>query len=641
MEWDQWGPAPGSWARNHPSSALPEHEAFLDAQIEEMLRHGAIDRVYRRPRVVNPLGVVPKPNGKLRMILDMRRVNKFLRPQKFRMESLQDLADISRPGDFAVALDQTQGYYHVQLHNSASTFCGFEWRGRWYVYRVLPFGMSTAPRTYSKIMGLLVRHWRRQGIRMLAYLDDWLFLADSPAATRAVLNKVLRDCGAAHLAINLGKSTTVPTQRLKHLGFQLDLASGTFEVPPDRWDRFQHLVSGLLASSADGNMVPCRRVASAAGQVISMGLALGGVSRLFSRSLYADIDTAATWGHRIALSPASREELKFWKGTDRLSYTGRIHKQPDHGAAVHLACDASGIGWGGLCTDGPPGSAIAKGFFLPWHRLESSTHREMRGLLHTLESLQHLIKGQRVQVQVDNQGLLAVTSKGSSKPGLADLAKAIFWLCLRLGVALQVVWVPRDRNQAADEISKSGDKDDWQLNPRFFAPLQTRWGVFDVDRFATHLNHLVPVFFSRYFCPGCAGVDSFSVSWTGLNNWCNPPFALIGRVIRKLRADQAVASVVVPLWPGRPWWPLVAPDGIHWADFVTDAVPLPRARDLFLPGEASGNQVARNAPNWEVAVIRVDFRPGAARRPAGRPLRVWPRRADLYPERSSTRGGFR
>ena len=92
---------------NHPS-AYQEH-AFVDAHIAEMIEYGAITKVYKKPKVVNPLGTVPKSNGKLRLILDMRHVNKFLVDTSFRMKALRDLQDIAYPNDFACSADQAQG----------------------------------------------------------------------------------------------------------------------------------------------------------------------------------------------------------------------------------------------------------------------------------------------------------------------------------------------------------------------------------------------------------------------------------------------------------------------------------------------------------------------------------------------------
>ncbi len=161
----------------------------------------------------------------------------------------------------------------------------------------------------------------------------------------------------------------------------------------------------------------------------------------------------------------------------------------------------------------------------------------------------------------------------------------------------------------ADELSKMTDKDDWQLHSKWFRVCDQRWGPHNVDRFASDLNALFPRFFSRFYCPGCEGIDSFGAHWghEGDNNWINPPFGLIGRVLRKLRADRARATVVIHVWPSRPWWHLVAADGLHMSDVVVGWSAIPRSSETFLPGRFSGNQHAHGSPKWKIIVVRFDY----------------------------------
>lgn len=42
---------------------------------------------------------------------------------------------------------------------------------------------------------------------------------------------------------------------------------------------------------------------------------------------------------------------------------------------------------------------------------------------------------------------------------------------------------------------------------------------------------------------------------------------------------------MVPLWRSVPYWPLIAPDGVHIVPF--DWVDFPRCRDTFRPGRLS------------------------------------------------------
>ena len=78
LEWDESkGPAPASYAKNH-TSALNNPD-FVDKQVRDMLKAGACKHSASRPKVVSPLGAVPKPTGdKLRLILDLRGVNSHL-----------------------------------------------------------------------------------------------------------------------------------------------------------------------------------------------------------------------------------------------------------------------------------------------------------------------------------------------------------------------------------------------------------------------------------------------------------------------------------------------------------------------------------------------------------------------------------
>lgn len=124
----------------------------------------------------------------------------------FGLDSLSDFAAITRLDDVLMPLDMVQGYYyHVALHPDSRSFAGFAWRGRYYVFNVLPYGIATAPRCFAIVMGMLVHCWRGSRIRMIAYLDDWLFQF-SRAEARHLVQRILADSRRARIAINVDKS---------------------------------------------------------------------------------------------------------------------------------------------------------------------------------------------------------------------------------------------------------------------------------------------------------------------------------------------------------------------------------------------------------------------------------------------------
>ena len=95
-------------------------------------------------------------------------------------------------------------------------------------------------------MGVLVRHWRASGICMIAYLDDWMFLLH-PSEARHVLQRILADCRAARIAINMDKSQLEPVRRLEHLGFEVDLDHNRLAASTSRWSSLHEEIASALA----------------------------------------------------------------------------------------------------------------------------------------------------------------------------------------------------------------------------------------------------------------------------------------------------------------------------------------------------------------------------------------------------------
>ena len=116
----------------------------------------------------------------------------------------------------------------------------------------------------------LVMLWRKEGIRVLPYLDDFLFMARGFWQCVRLARKVGADLVRAGLRINVPKCVTRPTQQLIQLGFDVDVVDGKFRVPVDRWEALREAAEGLVG--ARHGRVQARRLAYLTGTVISMHL---------------------------------------------------------------------------------------------------------------------------------------------------------------------------------------------------------------------------------------------------------------------------------------------------------------------------------------------------------------------------------
>ena len=128
---------------------------------------GAILRSKTKHRILSPIHAVPKKNGKFRLVVDMRYLNSHLMVPKFKMEGLETLAAMVEEGDHMFTVDLQDGYYHINMAQNALPYMGLQWKGIYYIFRVLPFGLAISPLVFSKVMRAIIVHLRHFGHRIL------------------------------------------------------------------------------------------------------------------------------------------------------------------------------------------------------------------------------------------------------------------------------------------------------------------------------------------------------------------------------------------------------------------------------------------------------------------------------------------
>ena len=72
--------------------------------------------------MVNPLSVSVQPNGKKRLILDLRYVNKHLIKQRVKYEDWKVALSYFQKGAFMISFDLKSGYHHIDICADHQTF---------------------------------------------------------------------------------------------------------------------------------------------------------------------------------------------------------------------------------------------------------------------------------------------------------------------------------------------------------------------------------------------------------------------------------------------------------------------------------------------------------------------------------------
>ncbi len=190
------------------------------------------------------------------------------------MLTMKTIMSQVQEGDWFVTIDLKDAYFHIQVVQRHRRFLRFAFGGKAYQYKVLPFGLALAPRTFTKCMDAALAPLRLQGIRVLNYLDDWLILAHSRELVIRHRDIVLGHIHSLGLRMNAKKSVLFPSQRTVFLGVRLDSVQMQARLAPARIPD----LTACLARFKLGHHVSvgtCRRLLglmAAASPVLPLGL---------------------------------------------------------------------------------------------------------------------------------------------------------------------------------------------------------------------------------------------------------------------------------------------------------------------------------------------------------------------------------
>ena len=590
------------WLRNNRSSL--SHQEFVSQAILELVDSNRVIECDAAPLVINPLSVSVQPNGKKRLILDLRHVNKCLRKDHVKYEDWKVALNYFTLDGFMLSFDLKSGYHHIEISEDHQTFLGFAWqaghdsrRTHFYKFTVLPFGLSTAPRIFTKTLMPLVKFWRQQGICLALFLDDGWFIESNYSAACTLARQVYSDLKRSGFISNDEKSVWTPCQRITWLGLVWDSTRGTIELTDRRIEKILNTLEAIIERDFT---VSARFLASLTGQIISTSAVVGNLCRILTRHCILFVACAQHWDETSRLDRYCIEELAFWQ--NNLKRVQARHCFLDSKPHRLVYSDASSTGCGAVVSLDK--DHLCHKLWDPSEVGRSSTWRELQAIAFAVESFGPLLSGSHVKWFTDNQAAAKIVEIGSMKFDLHRLAIEIFQSCMSKNIKLDIEWIPRSENEKADAISRFLDTDDWQLSEEFFQMLENRWGPHTIDCFANYYNRKLARFFSRFWNPGACGIDFFVQDLEGENCLVVPPVVVLPRVFQSMCVQKAVGTVVAPVWPSASFWPLFHRKYSH---YVKDHV-LELGSVALRHGRNENSLLGSRSFTGQVMALRCDFR---------------------------------
>ena len=436
-------PEPTVFKNNRSSLS---HADFVEDAIRDLVESGRVLHTEVPPRVVNPLSVSVQANGKKRLILDLRYVNKFLHKMHVKYEDWKTAMSYFARGAYMFSFDLKSGYHHVEIFEGHQTYLGFSWKHsnsnqvKFYVFTVLPFGLSSAPHVFTKILKPLEKHWKYQGICLAVFLDDGWGIEKDSQVCGVVANAVRADLFKAGFVTNEDTSVWIPCQRLDWLGITWDSARGTIEIVDGRAVKIMNTIDSIIASDF---VLSARRLASFTVQIISTAPVSGNISRIMTRHCIMSTLSAQHWDSEVKMDSYCVEELYFWKNNLN-SIKVRdcfLFNKPQRFAYS----DASATGCGSVITLNE--DCVCHKLWEPSECSMSSTWRELAAIDFALESFAPILEGSLVKWFTDSQTAARIVEVGSMKLDLHRLAIKIFQFCAERSIRLEVQWIPRTENE--------------------------------------------------------------------------------------------------------------------------------------------------------------------------------------------------
>ena len=360
---------------------------------QEQLPVGGITSAYRQERsrtgqqsnisgVFQPTIFSPKAQQKWRPILDLSKLNLFLKVEKFKMETPETIRTSLQQGEWVTSIDFKDAYFHIPIQERSRKYLRFHVQGQTYQFKALPFGLSTAPVEFTvvaKEVKLMAIH---KGIRIHQYLDDWLVRAMSHQVCPQHTQDLVKLCQELGWLVNLEKSELEPKQIFNFVGCQFDLKAGRVRPTPDWWQNLQDKISEILSLPA----CPVRQFMSLIGLLTATEKQVH-LGRLHMRPIQWHLKN--NWRvpeslEKVIPIPRSlHPHLQWWLQEDNV-LTGQPLHPIKH--ALQIFTDASKEGWGAHLNE-----RTARG---TWSLPESKLHinyLELRAVFLALKEFQDLL----------------------------------------------------------------------------------------------------------------------------------------------------------------------------------------------------------------------------------------------------------
>ena len=184
--------------------------------------------------------------------------------------------------------------------------------------------------------------------------------------------------------------------------------------------------------------------------------------------------------------------------------------------------------------------------------------KELQAAFFMLQSFCQNYHDTHIRLKLDNTTAVACINRmASTKPNLMKMTKQTWVWAIERQIHLSAEHLPGRYNCIADHESRAFDNLDaeWMLKTTVFEAICDKFGMPDIDMFASRINSQLPGYYAWRPDPGALAIDAFQQHWDETLRYAFPPFSIVARVLQKVELEGATIILVFPIWPTQAWFP--------------------------------------------------------------------------------------
>ncbi len=188
----------------------PALKDIVKEELQKLLDAGLIYRIFDN-EWVSPLVLVPKKNGKWRICVDYRELNKATKKDHFPLPFIDQVLDGLAGKKFFSFLDGFSRYNQIQISPEDQDKTTFTCPWGTFSYWVLPFGLCNAPATFQRAVLSIFVELVHDSVEI--YMDDFTPYGSNFQEALTNLEKVLTKCTEMNLSLSPKKCEFLMTER--------------------------------------------------------------------------------------------------------------------------------------------------------------------------------------------------------------------------------------------------------------------------------------------------------------------------------------------------------------------------------------------------------------------------------------------